>query len=103
MIYVIYMIYMIYKAPLRKVPRGVVQERIPSMQHLTACADKMYLVVVKTMFSSAAREAGGGEAPPRGLFALSPSQWRTVKKWQSRQHVSSTGLGVRRGLFVIML
>ena len=44
-------------------------------------ANKMYLVVVKTTFLSAAPEAECGEAPSRGRFALSLSWWRTVKKW----------------------
>ena len=47
----------------------------------TAWANKMYLVVVKTMFLSRAREVGGGEAPSGGRFAFSPSSRRTVKKW----------------------
>ena len=65
----------IYKVPLREVPRGVAQERNPSIQHVSDClwAIKMCLVVVKTMFSSAAREAKCGEASSRGRFFLSES------------------------------
>ena len=44
-------------------------------------ANQMYLVVVKTMFLSAVREAECGEAPSRVWFALSPSWWRTVNTW----------------------
>ena len=50
----------------------------------------MHLVVVKTVFLSGAREAECREAPSRGVFALSPSRWRAIRKWQSHQYVSST-------------
>ena len=85
-----------YKVPLREVPRGVAQERNPSVQHLTAWENKVNLVVVNTMFLSAAREAECREAPSRGRFALSPSWWRSVKKWKSRQYVSSTSIRTTR-------
>ena len=68
------------KVPLREVPRGVAQARNPSIQHLTGWANKICMVVVKTKFLSAALEAGGGEAPFRRRFALSPSSWRNEKK-----------------------
>ena len=79
---VLWVLVIYYKVPLREVPKGVAHERKP--KHPTSdglWANKLYLVAVKIMFLSAAREAECGEAPSRVRVALSPSWWRTVNKW----------------------